>query len=301
MALAELKRLKAKHRRGDATEAEQERYRELTVQLEEQPARHPSRGLSLMDSVQNCSIMDPSHNVCGKRKFEPACDGRYPPTGSNEWQRKEAVPYVSDEASQSSCAQMGKLLVATSASGLSAGLTSCVKKPSALVNALRASKATRGQQQHLVKALHASPTTSKMLSRISSALPGPSSESSLSVGNAPHPQHNESSLVGRPPAEGGARYHSLAGMEYSAAMLSQALPPAMSAEAFNSTTSMSTTHLLRRFGNPHRRVVHQMLREQHERILADMKRNARRQSTASSSGTDSQGDDAAADRSKLEE
>ena len=80
-------------------------------------------------------------------------------------------------------------------------------------------------------------------------------------------------------------------MQYSAAMMSQALPPSLSVETFQSNPNMSATHLLRRFGNPHRRVVHQMLREQHERILLDMQRHSQQLRAPSFSGVDAGGGD----------
>lgn len=64
----------------------------------------------------------------------------------------------------------------------------------------------------------------------------------------------------------------LAGMQSTTAILTQTLPPHLMKKAIKSNPHMSTTHLLRRFGNPHRRVVHQMLRDQNEKIIREMKK-----------------------------
>ena len=64
----------------------------------------------------------------------------------------------------------------------------------------------------------------------------------------------------------------LAGMHSTTAMLTQRLPPDLMKKAIKSNPNMSTTHLLRRFGNPHRRVVHQMLRDQNAKIIREMKK-----------------------------
>jgi hypothetical protein len=294
LALVELKRLKAKLRRGDATEAEQERYRELAIQKVDQPARHQVRGLSITDSSHsNDSIASHPHETIGvKRKFEPAPSlfETDPSVGSSQGERMEVPRCVSHEPTSQSSSAQGEILLQTprKAPSVTSRLLSplSAENPSPLLAALRASKATRGQQQHLVKALHDSPTTSRMLSRVTSSRAGLSSELSVPVGPAQcqHGGHQSHSVDGQPSAD-----HTTAGMQYSAAMLSQALPPTMTAESFGSNTNMSATHLLRRFGNPHRRVVHQMLREQHERILNEMKRNARQSSTASRSGVDAGG------------
>ncbi len=301
MAFAELKRLKAKIRRGDATKAEQERYRDLTVQEGDHSERHQARGLSIMDSSHknDSIILGIPQSIGTKRKFDPVLADGNPCAGNGKWPRMEATPCIDHEAFHSSSLDNGILQTGKPANGPAvAEIPPSLKKPSALLTALRASKATRGQQQHLVKALHASPTTSRMLSRVASARVGLSEESSFcSASNGQHSSSKEpTNMDGRPSAEEEARYHSLTGMQYSAAMMSQALPPSLSVEAFKSNPNMSATHLLRRFGNPHRRVVHQMLREQHERILLDMQRHSQ-QLRASSSGVDSGGkDDATAMR-----
>ncbi|KAL3908952.1 MAG: hypothetical protein SGARI_002831, partial [Bacillariaceae sp.] len=64
----------------------------------------------------------------------------------------------------------------------------------------------------------------------------------------------------------------LAGMQSTTAMLTQTLPPDLMQKAIKSNPNMSTTHLLRRLGNPHRRVVHQMLRDQNVKIIREMKK-----------------------------
>ncbi|KAL3904025.1 MAG: hypothetical protein SGILL_010226, partial [Bacillariaceae sp.] len=64
----------------------------------------------------------------------------------------------------------------------------------------------------------------------------------------------------------------LAGMQSTTAMLTQTLPPDLMKKAIKSNPNMSTTHLLRRLGNPHRRVVHQMLRDQNVKIIREMKK-----------------------------
>jgi hypothetical protein len=75
----------------------------------------------------------------------------------------------------------------------------------------------------------------------------------------------------------------LAGMKSTTAMLTQTLPPDLIQNAIKFNPSMSTTHLLRRFGNPHRRVVHQLLRDQNEKIIREMKK--RQLAHVRSSGT----------------
>ena len=64
----------------------------------------------------------------------------------------------------------------------------------------------------------------------------------------------------------------LAGMQSTTAMLTQTIPPDLMKKAIKSNPNMSTTHLLRRLGNPHRRVVHQMLRDQNAKIIREMKK-----------------------------
>lgn len=296
MTFAELKRLKAKIRRGDATKAEQERYRDLTVQGEDHSERHQSRGISIIDvSHRNDPIMQNlPHNIGTKRKFDSVREEADRITGNGKWQRMEVAHSKVDELCRSypPSIETGIMRTAKATSCPSAEISASVKKPSALLDALRASKATRGQQQHLVKALHASPTTSKMLSRVASARVVLSRDSSISsASSGQNTPGEDSTTVGRPSAQEEARYHSLTGMQYSAAMMSQALPASLSVEAFQSNPNMSATHLLRRFGNPHRRVVHQMLREQHERILSDMQRHSQQLRATSVSGVDAGGDD----------
>jgi hypothetical protein len=133
---------------------------------------------------------------------------------------------------------------------------SSVSNNTALFDALRASKATRGQHQQSIT----------MFSSVVDQL-------------KTNPYDGEGTRAAR----------RLTGIQGTAAIMSQSAPIALSSvtsldsSSGNTSTIMSAHHILRRLGNPHRRVVHQMLLQQHERILLQMKLKASESMSTSSS------------------
>ncbi|KAL3905145.1 MAG: hypothetical protein SGILL_009797 [Bacillariaceae sp.] len=201
--------------------------------------------------------------------------------------------------------------------------------PTVFLRAMRASAATRGQQEHILTAFRASSsstderrsafeslqkrTAQDVKVREAQGMALPSQQSTKTAGamgsgsrspptsrraspqakvpsppvvkrKLSPPAQNSSSPVTKssykpiekPPSprsvEEEAKIRRLAGMKSTTAMLAQTLPPALVKKAIKTNPHMPTTHLLRRFGNPHRRVVHQMLRDQNEKIIRAMKK-----------------------------
>jgi hypothetical protein len=273
MAFAELKRLKAKIRQGSATEGEREKYRNMTTdhhdhdyrgdvdeqlrsqqqqqqqgqeQQEQQRSRQPlpAAGLGVPDAkrqrmmvntnpVVAVSVIDHVHKEEASKLVGMLRRNSSARSGPSSLQLHQHHPHHHDLSSSITASFI-------------LGVSNPEGSNSALLNALRASKATRGHHQQ-----------SKTM--FSSVVADPSSKTNVEE----------------------AKARRLTGMQETAAILSQSAPVALSSattlesSSKNTSTNMSAHHMLRRLGNPHRRVVHQMLREQHERILREMKRKAK--------------------------
>lgn len=265
MAFAELKRLKAKIRQGSATEGEIEKYRDMTDQID-LDHRHPQA---------------PTPPSSSKETLPPHFRCPVPGVGLPEAKRQ-------------------RMMVNTAPIGLAASARNQVQKEEAskLVQILRRSCSSRGPSPPQPPTDATNCTMSNPSSRNSSTSSSSSSSSNVALLNAlraskatrGHHQQSKTMFASRIDVksqnEEEAKARRLTGIQGTATILcDQSVPPALSGTTFdsssNTSTNMSATHMLRRLGNPHRRVVHQMLREQHERILRDMKRTAQEAVTSS--------------------
>jgi hypothetical protein len=139
--------------------------------------------------------------------------------------------------------------------------------PSAFMRAMRASQVTRGQQRSLLEALRAGSSSSFSKRSAFESLKSPSKKMEPEK-DSPPPQPKSPSSVSR---EEETRTRRLAWMRSAKEIMSQNLSPSVLRKDIKSNPNVSTTHLLRRIGNPRRRVIHQMLRDQNKRILEEMK------------------------------
>ena len=258
MAFAELKRLKAKIRQGSATTEEIEKYRDMM----------PDRNDESEDSDARLNHDQPKEQEKRQQVVSPANENGsrhhvLPVLETPDAKRQRLMVINSYQIGVAEKEGMGQFQK-DGANYLGGpgpvvhGLPSTPCQPNyavhgsslALFDALRASKATRGHHQ----------LSKTMFSSVVDQLKS-------------NPQDEEGVRAAR----------RLTGMKGTAAIMSPFTPSALSSAAglgssasasssCNTSTDMSARHILRRIGNPHRRVVHQMLREQNERILYEMKR-----------------------------
>eukprot|EP00539_Tryblionella_compressa_P022228 CAMPEP_0178884230 /NCGR_PEP_ID=MMETSP0747-20121128/14586_1 /TAXON_ID=913974 /ORGANISM="Nitzschia punctata, Strain CCMP561" /LENGTH=281 /DNA_ID=CAMNT_0020552577 /DNA_START=39 /DNA_END=881 /DNA_ORIENTATION=- len=265
MAFIEIKRLKAKIRRGDATGLEIERYRQLTSP-EIPTASCKVKVIAPPHENNEQGVVPRKHEMIGnKRLYAPVPVGVWGDEGRNTKRQK-----VTENSSPSmSTKKVSPLVGILRNSKTPSPSRSPAMQTSALLTAMRASNATREQKKYLMTALRSSPTASEKASAFVSFKANNSSQM-LPFNPASKPSYEQA-----------AQFRRLTGMQSTAAMLGQTLPPTLLFDAFQSNQTMSTAHLLHRLANPRRRVVHQMLREQNQHILRAMKL----QVTPASTGT----------------
>jgi hypothetical protein len=279
----ELLRLKSKIRRGDASFSEMQRYRQLLViQSDPITSYHlkiivPREHRSLSPDNSVSPHQDTTVGAGGKRIYAPVPIGAWE---QERFKRQKVTPPPLEVTDASS------------------------KKHPPLVGILRRSKipspqTTHDQERssspilepHIILAALKHPH-SELMQRHVGAFTSPSLTARVSAfeelkrrevlaSQLCHQKYSSPILAAAAPSlspplrslyDDEACLRRLAGMRSTTAMLAQTLPPSVKYEALKSKTNMSAAHILRRFGNPHRRVVHQMLREQHQRILMDMRK-----------------------------
>ena len=267
MAFAELKRLKAKIRQGSATTEEIEKYREMMPdhndESDDSEARSHHHDYQRRQEQEQRHQVVPPVNENGSRNHPLPVRLEAPDA---KRQRLMVINPCHAGVAGGQLQKDGANKLGGPGPGLvGQGRSSSTHPPQptysdhgsslALLDALRASKATRGHHQ-LSKTMFRS-----VVDQLKS-----------------NPQDEEGVRAAR----------RLTGMKGTAAIMSPSAPFALSSatgmgpgsvvcrlsspSSCNASTNMSAQHILRRIGNPHRRVVHQMLREQNERILCEMKR-----------------------------
>jgi hypothetical protein len=262
MAFLELKRLQAKIRKGDAvTEQELERYRQLASAASETPKTSSSEKV----------ISQPTdHLSSGKNQNDGAT--------TNGTKRLHAPVPVGQQREQQQLDRSKRQKVAPKGShhllvGILRNNTKSISYQKTKIGSptLKLDHGSRESSPHQYQQfqVRVSPSESVISPTKTSAF--------VTVDNIRNHQLSSSpplSSSSREPFEEAAALRRMIGMRSTTAMLAQTLPPSLSYMALAARTDMSTTHILRRLGNPHRRVVHRMLREQHSKILTAMKAQA---------------------------
>ncbi|KAG7362778.1 hypothetical protein IV203_026138 [Nitzschia inconspicua] len=139
----------------------------------------------------------------------------------------------------------------------------------AFMRAMRASQVTRGQQKSLLDALRGCSGSDLQRSAFESIKNHSKNQHQTKEVSSPPPAQVSASTTSQ---EEASRARRLAWMRSAKEIMSQSLSPSVLRKDIRSNPNVSTTHLLRRIGNPHRRVIHQMLRDQNKRILNEMKK-----------------------------
>mmetsp|Transcript_408 Transcript_408/g.1024 ORF Transcript_408/g.1024 Transcript_408/m.1024 type:complete len:316 (+) Transcript_408:273-1220(+) len=259
MAFAELKRLKAKIRQGSATTEEIEKYREMMPDHNDESEDSEARSHhddQYQEQEQRQQVVHPANENGSSHHPLPVLEApdakRQRLMVINSCHTGVAVKKGMGQFQKDGANKLG------GPGPVGQGQSSTPRQPPhhpvpasnlALLDALRASKATRGHHQQ----------SKTMFSSVVDQL-------------KTNPQDEEGVRAAR----------RLTGMKGTAAIMSPSAPFALSSatrmgsssssSSCNTSTNMSAQHILRRIGNPHRRVVHQMLREQNERVLVEMKR-----------------------------
>eukprot|EP00529_Nitzschia_sp_RCC80_P030725 CAMPEP_0113523636 /NCGR_PEP_ID=MMETSP0014_2-20120614/45806_1 /TAXON_ID=2857 /ORGANISM="Nitzschia sp." /LENGTH=290 /DNA_ID=CAMNT_0000421729 /DNA_START=108 /DNA_END=977 /DNA_ORIENTATION=- /assembly_acc=CAM_ASM_000159 len=259
MAFAELKRLKAKIRQGSATTEEIEKYREMMPDHNDESEDSEARSHhddQYQEQEQRQQVVPPANENGSSHHPLPVLEApdakRQRLMVINSCHTGVAVKKGMGQFQKDGANKLG------GPGPVGQGQSSTPRQPPhhpvpasnlALLDALRASKATRGHHQQ----------SKTMFSSVVDQL-------------KTNPQDEEGVRAAR----------RLTGMKGTAAIMSPSAPFALSSatrmgsssssSSCNTSTNMSAQHILRRIGNPHRRVVHQMLREQNERVLVEMKR-----------------------------